>query len=180
MSEIEGIYFMLLLIQVIVVQWTKAAREEPLLGQRSAARDSFELPTPSLPQDALLFHRLIYRETSGFREPDESWESLPPTDTVQQGCVRLIERDAAAWDVTYEHTVSCGGLPARRENFQRASLMRGQWGRVFYQGRFPDRHQVLWQYYAHTLNIGWVVNLEPQLFLKTGPAWTIDDQTSLP
>lgn len=164
-----------LLLQEVLVLWTKASREDPLLGQRMSVSKEYTLPSLLLPRASILKHRLAFSETSGFTMPDVSCEELQLTESVQQGCVRGQRSSAARWDITYQRTADCGGLPLRDNSPQQKSLVLGQWGRVCYQGRLPDRNQVQWVYYAKTVNIGWITCLEPGLFFNTRPVWMIED-----
>jgi len=165
-----------LLIQEVLVLWTKASREEPLSSQRQSLPSGFVLPVRQLASASLFKHRIAFIETSGFALPEESYEELPLADSMQQGCVRAQRNSESAWQITYQHTLECGGLPPRDGVVQEKSLTLGAWGRVRYQGRVSDRDPVQWLYYARTMNIGWVTRLERALFVDTAPVWVIEDE----
>lgn len=169
-----------LLVQEILVLWTKAARREPLASQRSKVTNASELPAWRASQDSLLKHQLVYSENWGFGIPKESWEELPLIRAMQHGCVNLHRESEVEWEIFYQHNVSCGGPPQRSGGPRRQTLAAEQWGRVYYSGRVPDHDQVLWLYYARTLNIAYVTRPEPRLFLDVAPKWVIEDNPSTP
>lgn len=164
-----------LLLQEILVLWTKAARTEPLASQLSKVTNATTLPPLQMSQGSVLKHRLVFNESSNFCVPEESWEELPIINAVQQGCVSVQRLTAAEWEIVYEHNVACGGLPQRSGGPLRRTLAIEQWGRVHYSGRVPNREQVLWLYCSRTINIGQVTFPGPRLFLDVAPAWVIDD-----
>lgn len=164
-----------LVVQEIVVLYTKASRDEPLRGQRSAVSRARRLPAVQQQPGTLLKHRLVYSEASGFSVPEETWEVLPVLGEWAQGCL-LLEPVDGNWLVTYRYSASSAGLPQRNDVPQRRSLLPGQWGRVCYEGRIPDREQVVWVYCARTFNIAWLVESSPAVFLAGETVWTIEDR----
>lgn len=167
-----------LLIQEIVVLWTKASRAEPLSSQRRLVANAMVLPPVELAQASLVKHRVTFAENSGFTAPEESCEMLSLSDSVQQGCVRVHRSSKSVWTINYQHTSACGGLPARDGKVWEKSLTVGEWGRVRYEGRLPDRDQVQWVYCARIFNIGWVRRFERGWFVDTAPQWIIEDNSN--
>lgn len=166
------------LVQWIAVTWSKAARGGELAGLRSTVPEALPLPPAAFaghPGQAAV-HRVSFAEHNRFASPaQETLEQVPFLTTLVLGCVSLAAGDGM---VSLRYTWQ-GGAPARRSPgpsgrlaplTHTLAIRLGQWARIRYNGRFSDMDTGNWWYERHTFNIGFLAEVNPQVFIATCPS----------
>ena len=152
----------LLVVQEIIVTWTKKSRGGAMAAQRNAIPEAF--PLPSVP-DIKYSSALVHNKVTFYKGAHHhiTVEALLQKN-VYWGCT------SAYWDgthivVTFSYNRNCGGAPDRIAFPRKVlTLALGTWGRVRHNGRFSGI-EGQWTYQKTVLNIGYFDNLTENVFL---------------
>ncbi len=138
-------------IQIISTHWTKASRGEPAASQRAAVPLALPLPGMLTGPTQVIYHRVTYRESSGFKPHvvDETvLDTLPERDVGVE-----LHATAEGLSVAYRWERACGAPP--RDIMVIGPTLRlrpGQWGRLVHNGRFA--WEDTWAYQQIVFNVG--------------------------
>ena len=164
----------MIVIQDVVVSWTKEGRAGETAVRRNAVPEAFALPY--LPEvdggREVLLHTVRVDEATGFAPKHEvRAEELTRVRII--GCARLYADPFPAPErlrVRYVYDGNCGGAPPRT-SFPRDvfTLAPGEQARVVYNGRFSSTG-TSWYYRKRVLSVAWVDERpHPDLFVRAEP-----------
>lgn len=155
------------ILQQIIVRWTKASRGGTNASKRNAVADAFqlaEIPQHNF-QNALIHHQLTFTEEIGFVSPsvEMNVEQLQiPLQLTELACMRFqVKPDVATFQPL--ENMTCLGAPRRNLVFKRMELSVGQWGRFMLNGRFGFANE--WSYQKMVTNIAFVETVDRDIFL---------------
>jgi hypothetical protein len=158
---------MLLMVQHISVEWTKASRGGKGAALRNAVPEALPLKDIPATNDplALIYHHASFLQNDKFQNPhikikaevimSEQWLDLPCTRIHIAGEQVLVR---------YSFNSGTGGAP-RRDDFPRDfTLMVSEWIRIKFNGRFRE-WEGAWYYRKTVLNIGLFEKIARNAFL---------------
>lgn len=155
-----------IILQQIIVRWTKQSRGGANATKRNAVADAFPLDIPAHDFPfALVHHQLNFNEDSNFESPEITINvepMHPPTSISDLACMKF---DIQAERVIMQplETMACLGAPPRNLEFKRIQLAVGQWGRLMLNGRFGFANA--WSYQKSVTNIAFVEAIDHNIFL---------------
>jgi hypothetical protein len=170
------------LVQVVHLQWSKAARGGDGARARNAVPSAFEVPVAVFAgADGLLYvDAFDWGERNAFAEPLSSRRhQVPLADGYSFGCV-TIAADNEGLLVRYQYNRGKGGAPDQwffnsRSGYGESpgrTLHIGdkEWVRVWYNGRFSSEETGNWWYQQVTVNVAWFAGgPEGRVFLDREP-----------
>jgi|GEM_PF-1060386 len=180
------------LVQVIHVQWTKAARGGSGAQARGAVPQALEVsPTGLSSTEGTLFVvSTHWGERNAFSEPfSVDRQQVPVAKGLTFGCVR-VSPHAEGLQVHYQYDRTNVGAPDRwffnqasgyGESPGRTLTVRdGEWVRVCHNGRFSDHDTGNWWYQQVTVNVAWFGGApDGRIFLDREPAQEIRELADL-
>lgn len=157
-----------LLVQHIVLQWTKRSRGMPNAARRNAVPTRYAVPTPTVP-GTMHVHEVRSAEWQDFR-PEQSLASLDPVQ--KQGPFGFTVHDGEL-TVSYTYSGLTFGQPNRgRYRHRLFRLKTGETGRFLINGRFSSYSG---QWYAqHVLNVAWLAAFDADVFLGGSPTYEVN------
>jgi len=155
------------LIQEIMVWWTKASRGAPGAAVRRVVPQALPLPAGAAPapEPAYVRHVVRYDEANRFQAP------LSSDLRVQELRGTIHEHNIAASLVDDELRVDLAwgwGAPMRHPTRGILALAHGEWGRVRFNHR-SSGYDDPWRYALYTFNIGLFEAPPLDVFASTEP-----------
>lgn len=149
---------MILIVQEIVTNWTKASRTGQGARRRNAVPASLPLPhTPAAPGrlTSLVHHQVAYPEAREFQADRSRFETRPLNrgETLRVGCALVRHVDGGA-EVVWAWHRRCGAPPRSEHPRTVLTLAAGEWGRVRWSGRRSSLFGMQgWSYQQTTVNV---------------------------
>jgi len=155
----------IILIQEIIVTWTKRARGGPAAAIRNAIPEA--LPLPPLPPVEFPLTLITDRVSMGM-SPKHTLKAIEiqANKRYPVACTSLMLNDADL-TVSFPTRDSCAGAPHRFGPRTVLNLALGSWGKVRYNGRYIGSFEGHWCYQKVVLNIAYVEAASATIFLGT-------------
>ncbi len=154
----------MIVVQEIIVTWTKRARGGKAASVRNAVPEAFSLP--HLPEVAFPLALILDRVAMGLHQKRVlTVEEIVPKKRRPVACTALTWADDLL-TVTFPTKDYCTGAPQRFGPRTVLTLKPGLWGRVRYNGRYIGSFEGHWYYQKTVLNIGCFETVSESVFLS--------------
>lgn len=168
---------MRIVVQEILIEWSKDSRGGPKAGKRNAVPEVFVLPEiPRLIETPVLHHWISVEEGRGFaldRADSTLSQAVLP---FKAGSIEVRERGSEIV-VTYRHNGMMAGAPTRVAPPKNIPLVVDQWMRIAYNGRYGGEGH--WWYRKMIFNIGLFTEPRANVFMATSPRKEVRDLADL-
>ncbi len=161
----------MLIIQHILVHWTKSSRGGAEATKRNAVPNALPISLTQTSETGLLQY-ICYREETQFTAKESTTLLLLERNyTIGATIISPTNTDGALVKFRWSYWTS--GAPERLNNRKDLTLVPGEWCQVLWNGRFTDGDTGQWWYEKHVVNIA-VGDISRQLFRETAPTYRHD------
>ncbi len=163
----------IVLIQIIQVEWSKAARGGAAATARNNVPEALPLPHTAMlamREPAFVEHFVRYGRRNQFQAPlvDKllTQPVAEPFADIHRGLAVSLDDDGHAHVALTRYP----GAPRRPLRFEGFTLAPGEWGRIRVNGRWTDVDFGWWVYTKLAMNIGLFVRPPRNVFRMMSPA----------
>ena len=158
----------MILIQRIIIEWTKASRGGPGAAVRNSFPEAFPVPPFEETNDSIVVHTIRFREWDKF-ERREDLHRFNSSMSAHIEPLRIYCQDdhlvvRFVWDWMH-----CGA--PERDSHEIFHVAQGKWGRFSCNGRFGPTSSsgCVWRYHKTVFNIALVESPDTNLFVDSEP-----------
>ncbi len=170
-AHADGAYIinMKILIQKVIVEWTKKSRGAPLANKRNLIPEIFQIPIESvmLKDNQYIKYELVFDERDDFLKK-EKYNIEVIKELIVEENIRIYKKENRI-GISYCHVPSISGGPERKHNCSEKQLFElqvGHWRMVRYNGRYADWDTGEWSYHKAVFNIACACETHKDIFLK--------------